>query len=565
MSNIQLLKDSYSAFTLPEKFSFFGCNAHEVLGSFKERDIYNFLRLVILDEEENSSIRRKAIELHTNYILLNKLKPRYALDILIESWPECQDVFLEIRRLKDLFLFYESEPDEIINIYRLGTTNNEMEIQSESYYNLGLIYFLTALKSGEVELRDSLQNSLSAFESANEIIENRTDAEFFKIVVAFILDLLENRKESSTYYLSRLTEILWRRDLLSISGLNSPFQISFYKILFSISKLDKLLHSTWLDYRENFSKLHYYYREIKNDELKTRLSESLLKEEFSKYCIASFFDPYLLVSPAYEIAKIDARLEEVNVDSDEYTFLNYLKEIESCSDLKKKIDIKEIQQKLSQLFPQRDLASVEPLLSSVTSISDTTILLQVFNILTEPSVDFFLDCCIYACIDLQSNKLYTRATEDERNTFVTNILTAKGWVVKDQTRRGKSHQGRSAGELDIFVTLQNGQPFAVIEALNLDSLKVDYLDLHLDKILGYDTAGLDQNLILVYASAKGFDSLWEKYYSHITKKIDYPHQLLQCTKRDLPFSEVRLAQTIHIRQNRETILFHLMINMNVLN
>ncbi len=124
MSNIKKLTDQYHSFTIPEKFHFFGCRAHECLSALEERDIYKFLRSIILDETENSNIRKKAVELHTDYILVDKLKPRYALDILIEFWPAQQgDVFLEVRRLKDLFLFYESEPIDVMNIYQLGTDN----------------------------------------------------------------------------------------------------------------------------------------------------------------------------------------------------------------------------------------------------------------------------------------------------------------------------------------------------------------------------------------------------------------------------------------------------------
>jgi hypothetical protein len=560
MKNITSLLEQYSVFTISKKFYFFGCEAHEILGSLEERDIYKFLRSIILDERENPNIRKKAIELHTDYILVNRLKPRYALDILIESWTEQQDIFLEVRRLKDLFLFYDSEPSEITKIYQSGTTNNEVEIQSESYFHLGLIYFLSALKSEETKLNDLLRNSISAFKSAFEIIENRTDAEFFKTTIDFILDLLEGRKESSDYHLSKLTEILWRRDVLSASELRSPFQISFYKVLLSISKIDKLLQSTWLDYRESFSRLHYYYCEIRNDELKDRLSESLLKEEFSKYCIASFFDPYILLSPAYEMAKIDARLKEVKIGSDEYEFLNYLKEIEPNSDLKKKIDIEELLSKFSQLFPGRNLSPIQSLLSKVTSLGDANIIFQAFNTLSEPNTEHLLNSCIYSCIELQSNKIYTKATEDERNTFISSTLTAKGWVVKDQTRRGKSHQGISSGELDMFITLQNGRPFAVIEALNLDSLKKDYIDLHLHKIFGYDTAGLKQNLILIYSSAKNFDNFWKKYYSHI-KNVSYPYQLLHSEELDISFCDMRLAKTTHNRENIEVSLFHMIVKI----
>ena len=564
MEDFNGLLNKYRVFTVPEKISFFGCDAHEILVSFEELQIYKFLRSIILDQSESPYIRKKAIELHTNYILIHKLKPRYALNILIDFWTESQDISLEVRRLKDLFLFYELEPDGIKKIYQSSTNNDEVEIQAESYFHLGLIDFMSALKSEQSQFKKILQQSLSEFESAFGIIENRIDSEFFITIINFILDLIEGRKDSSDYHLSRLTQILWRRDVLSISNVSSPFWVSFYKVLLSISKVDNLLQSTWLDYRENFLKLYYYYCEIKNDELKDRLSESLLKEEFSKYCIASFFDPYILLSPAYELAKIDARLKEVSADSDEYKFLNYLKELEKTSDSKKKIGIEVILNELSQLFPNRNFSSIQPLLSNVKNFDDVNLIFQIFNILKEPNTEYFLDNCLWSCIEMQSNKMYTEASEDERNTFIASILTAKNWVVKDQTRRGKSHQGKSAGELDIFITLQNGEPFAVIEALNLKSLDKHYINLHLTKIFGYDTVGLKQNLILIYSSAMKFDDLWTKYCSHITE-VNYPYKYLRDNERDdyiLP--EIRLRETIHLRQGMEVSLFHMMVNMNVL-
>ena len=241
-----------------------------------------------------------------------------------------------------------------------------------------------------------------------------------------------------------------------------------------------------------------------------------------------------------------------------------MKELEKTSDSKKKIGIEVILNELSQLFPNRNFSSIQPLLSNVKNFDDVNLIFQIFNILKEPNTEYFLDNCLWSCIEMQSNKMYTEASEDERNTFIASILTAKNWVVKDQTRRGKSHQGKSAGELDIFITLQNGEPFAVIEALNLKSLDKHYINLHLTKIFGYDTVGLKQNLILIYSSAMKFDDLWTKYCSHITE-VNYPYKYLRDNERDdyiLP--EIRLRETIHLRQGMEVSLFHMMVNMNVL-
>jgi hypothetical protein len=557
------LTDRYSGFTTHEKFHFFECTAHESLSGVEELGVHKFLSSIILNSHENSNIRKKAIELHTNYILINKLKARYALSLLIDAWPNPHDIFLEVHRLKDLFLFYELDPDSIVDVYRLGISSAEIEIQSESYFYLGLIHFLSALKADEVDSRKLFQQSINDLESAFSIIENRTDAEFFRAVVAFVLDLLKGRKESVDYHLSVLAEILWRRDALSICGLNSPFQISFYRILFSMSKASQLLKSTWLDYRENFARLHYYFCEIKNDELKNRLSHSLLSSEFSNYCVSNFFEPYILLSPAYELAKIDERLKELNIDSDEYRFLNDLKAIEVESHLKKKIGIEDLLNRFSQIFPEKNLSAITSIISNVKSSNDVNLIFQAVHMLTAPSMNNFLDYCIYACVELQSNRIFIdgpNITEDDRNTFIASLLSAKGWLVRDQTRRGESYQGKAAGEIDIFVALQNGLPFAIIEALNLNSLDKAYVDLHLKKIFGYDTAGLKQNLIIVYSSAKNFSGLWKKYYDHLAK-VDYPYPIDEYSELESMFSDIKLARTTHIRQDDVVTLFHIMVNM----
>jgi hypothetical protein len=66
-----------------------------------------------------------------------------------------------------------------------------------------------------------------------------------------------------------------------------------------------------------------------------------------------------------------------------------------------------------------------------------------------------------------------------------DMLSYRNYDVKDQTRRGCSATGISAGEVDILIEESN-MPFTIIEALILSSLSQDYLNKHLDKIYNYD-------------------------------------------------------------------------------
>jgi len=135
------------------------------------------------------------------------------------------------------------------------------------------------------------------------------------------------------------------------------------------------------------------------------------------------------------------------------------------------------------------------------------------------SQDAFIKNLIIACLNLQTRKLYTDASEDERNDYIGDILGAIGYAVKDQTRRGSSSTGKDAGEVDIFIS-KDGLPFTVIEAMNLDSVNTSYINKHLDKLSSYDTSGNKFNVCLSYVKVVDFASFWNKYSAHVVNVYD---------------------------------------------
>ncbi len=196
----------------------------------------------------------------------------------------------------------------------------------------------------------------------------------------------------------------------------------------------------------------------------------------------------------------------------------------------------------------------------VGRINEGTALLS--DKLNDPPIFEFIDRLYNICIKLQGNNTYIKATEDERNDYIRDMLGGKEYVIKDQTRRGLSASGVSSGEIDILVEKDNA-PFTIIEALILDSLKEDYLGKHLDKIYTYDTTGNLFNVCLVYAECKRFASFWDKYCDFV-KQYKYPYPLISSDEiidKKYVGSEIKIMTTTHNRSGKPTRLYHICVKI----
>lgn len=165
-----------------------------------------------------------------------------------------------------------------------------------------------------------------------------------------------------------------------------------------------------------------------------------------------------------------------------------------------------------------------------------------------------------ACVKLQANSIYYDATEDQRNDYIRDILDAAGYNVKDQTRRGLSSSEKAAGEIDILIQ-EKDFPVAIIEALNLNSLKKEYLGEHIDKIYKYDAAGNKFNIILLYVTVVDFLNFCNKYSKYV-KSYDYPFEMISMENNVVygnVYSNIRIVKTVHNRNGSDTVLYHVCV------
>jgi len=160
--------------------------------------------------------------------------------------------------------------------------------------------------------------------------------------------------------------------------------------------------------------------------------------------------------------------------------------------------------------------------------------------------------------------------EDLHNDDFAHWLRDKGYYVTDQTRSGRS--AIAVGEVDIMVRKENGTPLSIIEAFRLQSCTENntVIDSHLNKLFNnYDTGGLKQNYILIYAESKNFGELWRAYMGYITlinskKNFITAHKLtnLNDVSSNYPnATDIRVARADHSREGIEIAVYHIFINM----
>jgi hypothetical protein len=154
-----------------------------------------------------------------------------------------------------------------------------------------------------------------------------------------------------------------------------------------------------------------------------------------------------------------------------------------------------------------------------------------------------------------------KTDEDSRNSYIADLLSAGGYIVKDQTRRGSSPSGKRPGELDFLIETPDGTAVSVIEALILKCNRRDDIAKHFQKIFLYDAPGLETNYIIVYVESADFGKLWRDYLSFLPQvEVKYKLQAAPM-EQETTYTDIKLARTVHSRHDRETAIYHLFINM----
>lgn len=165
-----------------------------------------------------------------------------------------------------------------------------------------------------------------------------------------------------------------------------------------------------------------------------------------------------------------------------------------------------------------------------------------------------------ALVQIQSNRSFIGAHENTINDGLRDRLNMV-FDCYDQTRQGVSENEIDSGQVDILVK-HNGIPVSIIEALRLDSLRKDYLDSHVNKLLTkYDFNGIPVTNIVIYASMVRFSTFWEKCVEYL-KNYSYPYPAINPIKElDTHLAEIKHAKVALDREGTKISLHFFVIHM----
>lgn len=134
--------------------------------------------------------------------------------------------------------------------------------------------------------------------------------------------------------------------------------------------------------------------------------------------------------------------------------------------------------------------------------------------------------------------------EDDFNDFIRDMLLAKNYEVKDQTREGESQSGKKAGELDLVIE-DRGELFAIIEALILNSLDQANILKHYSKLIdNYNPIHVKRLFLIAYYTGAKFDAWCERYIEYLKgiTSVDIgveSHQIVEVKEVDTPYIGLR--------------------------
>lgn len=183
-----------------------------------------------------------------------------------------------------------------------------------------------------------------------------------------------------------------------------------------------------------------------------------------------------------------------------------------------------------------------------------------------------LDAVAAACVRLQGNQQLWKTAEDNRNTYLRDLLLSKGYHVSDQTLIGVGAGGKRSGEVDLLIRNAQNLPWMACEAMNIESdssSQLEYWDKHMNKLLvNYNPVGM-QNLILisyVAADADKFTKLWSTYSEHM-RWYDPPKVIRRAGTyqeiRQENYDCIRIACCTYDRGGMPTNVYHYFLRLGL--
>ena len=157
----------------------------------------------------------------------------------------------------------------------------------------------------------------------------------------------------------------------------------------------------------------------------------------------------------------------------------------------------------------------------------------------------FIHALTNACVKLQDNRNYwlsrmneeqKKTCEDDRTTYLRDMLSASGFICLDQHFTGDAAGGHRAGELDLDIRLEPDTHWTALEALNLNGAELSNWEKHLDKLLkNYNQSGRTFLFHVGYLTCDEeikFNNICLKFWEHMRTYM--PNGMRVLSAREFP-------------------------------
>ena len=542
----------YSDLSYSEKDFFWTEDVQYWIKNKSTEDIYRFFCLVM--QHDIPYMRYQASKAVALALFSFKLKPRQVQGLYLDRFPNEDDAFVEIIRLRTLNLFYAENQKEIFDYIKARTESLQADIASEAYIQLGISYLYNSFCPTKQAMDTSFfQGARRCFAEAYSLVENRLDALLLFSVSNVILSILNNGNS--------LNENIM--DMICKQNNYCAYHISIKQIPWFVVLSNKIIeiHNSfcdapdeWINFRDSLNTLGLITSAI----CTSRFTDDYLPKNLDigngHLLLEHWFKPTwsnLLIGEQKRIRKLKNTLSP---EDPSWIFLNELETIKGNGSVSDSLIFS-----LNRKGISLSEAQIKELDSAFPAINDED-KAKIIQLSHYKSDDTILEDIIICCALLQGNYLYFSALENDRNTYLRDLLDCRGYNAYDQHLQGLSAGKKQSGELDL-VLLWNGEKRTIVEALNLTYLDKQYIELHANKLFSYDTQGLPRLILISYVNIVDFDKFYASYYAYASK-LPYIYKLASSPKEIVvkhSGTDLRVICTEHDRNGKKISIYHILV------
>ena len=175
------------------------------------------------------------------------------------------------------------------------------------------------------------------------------------------------------------------------------------------------------------------------------------------------------------------------------------------------------------------------------------------------------------CTQLQQRAAFMDSQEDVRNNKLLDALKNKEYDIAGQVQIGEAPSGKRQNELDFLIRYSEGDPWTIMEALNVSTkTAMTYWDKHMNKLVGRYNAsfGLQKLVLISYVDCveDSFKDMYQKFSGHMKGFNPENYQIKSdafdhCASLSNDNNYLQVDQCTYTRNDQPVTVYHYFVRM----